>query len=216
MATSDVVALQQEVESPHEAQRVHQGATHRPLQQVEVLRILVERRIEGAALAHDERVNVALDPVGGVRPHHLLGAPRRLVQQPDGPAARPPAGTARAPESAGTPTSGTTTDPPVTSSVATSTNSFATPRTTSGSTARIRVSAPCNDDQPGAARKNSSTARGIVLRTLGHSPGSSGLSSTLWITSNAIADTAPSTGRAQLGTRQLLKSGIRRGCPPGR
>ena len=48
------------------------GAAHRPLEHVEVLRILVERGIECAALAHDERVialGIVLRTLG-----HSLGA----------------------------------------------------------------------------------------------------------------------------------------------
>ena len=75
--------LHQKVEPPHEAQRVHQRAPHGPLQHVEILRTLVERRIERAALAHDERVNVGLHPIRRVRADDLLRGTGRLVQQPD-------------------------------------------------------------------------------------------------------------------------------------
>lgn len=72
---------------------------------------------------------------------------------------------------------------------------------------------PCNDDRPGAARKNSSTARGIVLMTLGHSPGFRAFFDVMDHL-QAIADTAPSTGGSRYET--TVESGIRRGCPLGR
>ena len=75
--------LHQKVEPPHEAQRVHQRAAHGPLQHVEILRTFVKRRIERAALAHDERVNVGLHAIRRVRADDLLRGTRRLVQQPD-------------------------------------------------------------------------------------------------------------------------------------
>ena len=73
----------QKVESPHEAQRVHQSAPHGPLQHVQVFRVLIECRIERAALAHDERVHVGLHTIRRVRADDLVRGTRRLVQQPD-------------------------------------------------------------------------------------------------------------------------------------
>ena len=93
-----------------------------------------------------------------------------------------------------------------------STNNFATPRTSNGSTARTRVSAACNDDKAGAARKNNRSALGMrpedarpLVRTLG-------CYSTLWFTS-AIADTTPATGATRHG--QLSNSGYGVGAPRG-